>query len=167
MLVKDAMDKTVAVCVPFDSAKNAATIMRRNDIAFIPVIENEPTHVYMGAVTDRSLCLRVIGNGLDPDKTQLSECLGYQTAFCRPEDPIERAVQTMRRKRLKALAVLNADREVVGVVSLDDLLKKASSVAAKMGGESANRARKQPRSAGYSSAHRAPESQLTKTHPRF
>lgn len=76
MLVKQVMDKTAAVCVPFDTAKSAAAIMKRNDIGFIPVVENEPTHTYIGAVTDRSLCLRVIGEGLDPDRTQLAECVG-------------------------------------------------------------------------------------------
>lgn len=126
MLIQQVMDKTAAVCVPFDTAKAAATIMKRNNIDFIPVVENEPTHTYMGAVTDRILCLRVIGEGLDPEKTQLSECLRYQNVFCRPDDPIEKALQTMRRKRMDALAVLDDRREVVGVVSLDDLLKRTS-----------------------------------------
>src|ERR1700687_707430 len=107
MLIKQVMDKTVAVCVPFDTVKAAVTIMKRNNIDFIPVVENEPTHTYMGAVTDRILCLRVIGEGLDPEKTLLSECLSYQNVFCRPDDPIEKALQTMRRKRMDALAVLD------------------------------------------------------------
>jgi CBS domain-containing protein len=126
MLIQQVMDKIAAVCVPFDTAKAAATIMKRNNIDFIPVVENEPTHTYMGAVTDRILCLRVIGEGLDPEKTLLSECLSYQNVFCSPNDPIEKALQTMRRKRMDALAVLDDRREVVGVVSLDDLLKRTS-----------------------------------------
>jgi len=127
MLIKQVMDKTAACCVPYDTAKAAVTIMKRNNIGFIPVAENEPPHTYMGAVTDRSLCLRVIGEGLDPEKTLLSECLNYQNAFCRPDDPIEKALLTMRRKRMNALAVLDANGQVVGVVSLDDLLKRTSS----------------------------------------
>ena len=126
MLIKQVMDQTVAVCVPFDTVKAAVSIMKRNNIDFIPVVENEPTYTDMGAVTDRSLCLRVIGEGLDPERTQVSECLEYQNAFCRPEDPIEKALQTMRRKRMDALAVLDDRREVVGVVSLDDLLRRTS-----------------------------------------
>jgi CBS domain-containing protein len=126
MLIKQVMDKTAAVCVPFDTVKAAVTIMKRNNIDFIPVVENELTHMYMGAVTDRILCLRVIGEGLDPEKAQLSACLSYQSIFCSPEDPIEKARQTMRRKRMDAMAVLDDRREVVGVVSLDDLLRRTS-----------------------------------------
>lgn len=126
MLIKQVMDKTAAVCVPFDTVKAAVTIMKRNNIDFIPVAENEPTHTYIGAVTDRILCLRVIGEGLDPEKTPLSECLSYQNVFCRPDDPIEKALQTLQRKRMDALAVLDDRREVVGVVSLNDLLQRTS-----------------------------------------
>lgn len=127
MLIKDLMDKTAAVCVPFDTAQSAATIMKRNEISFIPVVENEPTHMYVGAVTDRLLCLRIVAEGLDSAKIQLAECISYQKVFCRPDDPIEKPIQTMKRRRLNALAVVDRGRNVVGVVLLDQLANRGRS----------------------------------------
>ena len=121
MLIKDLMDKTAAVCVPFDTAQSAAAIMKRNDVGFIPVVENEPTHMYVGAITDRLLCLRIVSEGLDSAKIQLAECVSYEKVFCRPDDPIEKAIQIMKRKRLNALAVVDRGRNVLGVVLLDQL----------------------------------------------
>jgi CBS domain-containing protein len=51
----------------------------------------------------------------------------YQNIFCRRDDPVEKALQTMRRKRMNALAVLDRNRNVVGAVLFDEVLKRTVS----------------------------------------
>lgn len=124
MLVKQVMHKTPPFCVQFDTAQNAAIIMKRNGVSFVPVVENEPTHSYIGAVSDRDLAVRVLAEGRGPE-TSIAEIAANRNAFCRPDDPVEKALQTMSRKRMSNLAVLDDERQVVGVVSLDDIVEFA------------------------------------------
>ena len=124
MLVKQVMDKTPAFCVQFDTVENAAIIMKRNGISFVPVVENEPTHAYIGAVSDRDLVVRVLAEGRGP-QTSVSEIAANRDAFCRPDDPVEKAIRTMSRKRINNLPVLDDERQVIGVVSLDDIVEYA------------------------------------------
>ena len=123
MLIKDVMDKAAAVCVPFDTAQSAATIMKRNDIGFIPVVENEPTHMYVGAITDRLLCLRIVGEGLDSAKNPAFGGMRQlpKNLFAAPMIRLRKLSKTMKRKRLDALAVVDRCRNVVGVVLLDSI----------------------------------------------
>jgi CBS domain-containing protein len=131
MLVKQVMDKTPPFCVQFDTAKNAAMIMKRNGVTFVPVVENEPTHMYIGAVSDRDLAIRVLAEGRGPDTT-VSDIAANRDAFCRPDDPVEKALRTMARKRMNNLAVLDDERQVVGIVSLDDIVECAMPDGAKV-----------------------------------
>lgn len=121
MLVKHAMDTTPAICNQFDSVQDAAMIMKRNRISFLPVAENEPPHTYVGAITHRDL-VHAIAEGATAD-SKISELARYQKIFARRDDPIEKAIQTMERNDLSGLAVLDRERQVIGVISLADASK--------------------------------------------
>ncbi len=126
MLVSKVMDRTPAFCVPFDTARNAAAIMKQNDIEFVSVIENEPTHRFVGVVTDRDLCLRVVADGRDPEHTQLSEVMTTPGVSCHPDDDVAKAVRIMRRRGVHHLAVLDEQDSLVGVISMAAVLRRAA-----------------------------------------
>jgi CBS domain-containing protein len=123
MRVRDLMKKEPPYCVPFDTAQAAASIMKRYDVHFIPIIENEPTHMLVGVVTDRDLCLRVVAEGKDPGEVQLADCMTTNPVVCNPEDGIEQAIQRMASARLHQLPVVDVNGTVQGVISLHDALQ--------------------------------------------
>lgn len=123
MRVRDLMKKQPPFCVPFDTAQSAASIMKHYDVHFIPIIENEPTHLLVGVVTDRDLCLRVVAEGKDPGEVQLADCMTTNPVVCNPEDDIDQAIQRMASARLHQLPVVDANGTVQGVISLQDALQ--------------------------------------------
>jgi CBS domain-containing protein len=122
ILVKEVIDTQAPFCNQFDTAKSAVAIMRRSGVAFLPVVENEPPHAYVGAVTDRDL-LHELANGLSPE-TGLSEVVGYRNATCADDDPLDKAMQIMRREKVGDLAVLNDEGHYLGIVTLDDIARR-------------------------------------------
>lgn len=124
MLVSSIMDTTPACCVPFDTADAVASVMKRNDIEFMPVIENEPTHMFVGVITDRDLCLRVLADRKNPEHTQIGDVMTVPGVSCRRDDDLEKAVRLMRRRGVHHLPVLDDQDCVVGVISMTDALLK-------------------------------------------
>ena len=158
MLVDSIMDTTPALCVPFDTADAVASVMKRNDIEFMPVVENEPTHMFVGVITDRDLCLRVVAERRNPDRTRVGEIMTSPGVSCRRDDDLEKAVRLMRRRGVHHLPVLDNQDCVVGVVSMADALLKlnrkprangaaAAKVPARSNSATRRRARKPPASA--------------------
>jgi CBS domain-containing protein len=123
MRVGDLMKKEPPFCVPFDTARGAASIMKHHDVSFIPIIENEPTHMLVGVVTDRDLCLRVVAEGKDPNEVQLADCMTNAPVVCHPQDDIGETIQLMVSARLHQLPVVDENGSVQGVISLHDALQ--------------------------------------------
>ncbi|HLI63571.1 MAG TPA: CBS domain-containing protein [Terriglobales bacterium] len=123
MRVRDIMRKEPPFCVPFDTAQAAASIMKHYDVHFIPIIENEPTHMLVGVVTDRDLCLRVVAEGKSPGEVQLAECMTTSPVVCGPGDDIEQAIQRMSSARLHQLPVVDGNGAMQGVISLNEALQ--------------------------------------------
>lgn len=94
MRVSDLMKKEPPFCVPFDTAQRAASAMKHYDVHFISIVENEPTHMLVGVVTDRDLCLRVVAEGKDPNEVKLADCMSNDPVLCHPQDDISKAIPT-------------------------------------------------------------------------
>ena len=54
------MTRDPASCLPLDTARQAALLMKGQDVGPIPVVENRKTNRLVGIVTDRDLTLKVI-----------------------------------------------------------------------------------------------------------
>jgi CBS domain-containing protein len=77
----------------------------------------------VGIVTDRDLALRVVGAGRDPLETLVSQVMttSVHTAF--EEMPIENALTLMRSQAVRRLLVVQKTGELIGIVTLDDVLE--------------------------------------------
>lgn len=125
MKVSEVMSKHPACCWPSNSALAAAMMMQQRDSGVLPVIQNPFTTKLVGVVTDRDLCLHVVAAGRDPAHIWISECMTEDPVCCTGEDDVRRALELMKEHRVRRLPVVNAKREVVGMLSFSDLLRQA------------------------------------------
>ncbi len=125
MRIKQIMTKDPSSCVPSDSAKHAATIMRAEHAGIVPVIENEQSRKVVGVVTDRDLCMNVVAEGRDPQSVPVAECMTTKVVTCSPNDSTDQATHFMRENQIRRIVVVNEGRELVGIVALADLVKRA------------------------------------------
>src|ERR1700752_479194 len=76
-----------------------------------------------GIVTERDYLRRVTLEGRDERTTPVREIVTSELVYTTPESTIEECMAIMTERRIRHLPVLDDAREVVGVVSIGDLVK--------------------------------------------
>lgn len=76
----------------------------------------------IGMVTDRDLVLRVLAAGKDPQTTSVHDVMTRDPQVVGEDTPIESALTLMRTGSFRRIPVVNRERELVGILSLDDVL---------------------------------------------
>ena len=77
----------------------------------------------VGIVTERDYLRRVAIVGRDERTTPVREVMSAPIVYTTPESLIEECMAVMTEQRIRHLPVLTESREVMGVVSIGDLVK--------------------------------------------
>ncbi len=122
MQVAEVMTAGVITCPPGCSAQSAAAMMRQHDIGILPVVFTGYSRKLLGVVTDRDLCLAVLGAG-HPPTVEVQECMTARVVTCAPHDDVQAAVHLMQEHQVRRLPVVDPEGRLVGIVSLADLVR--------------------------------------------
>jgi CBS domain-containing protein len=98
--------------------------MQETDTGIVPVIQDPFTPILVGVVTDRDLCLHVVAAGKDPSATWVDGCMTPDPVYCTEQDDISLALDLMKAHRIRRVPVVNEKHEIVGILSLGDLVCK-------------------------------------------
>ncbi|MFC7528972.1 CBS domain-containing protein [Actinoplanes sp. GCM10030250] len=126
-LVADAMTRRV-IYLPEDTPLDeAAQVMRDQGIGDV-VVTRGPTMA--GLVTDRDIVVRALAEGLPPATTTLGAIASRELIMIEQSATVSESVNAMRDRGVRRLLVCDADRKVVGIISLSDLALLPHSAAA-------------------------------------
>jgi CBS domain-containing protein len=103
-----------------ESAEVAAERMHQRAVGTLVVVNDAGQPI--GIVTDRDLVTRVMARGRAPAETQLREVMTASPKTASEQEPIEKALATMRRGNFRRLPIVDSDNRLVGLVTLDDIL---------------------------------------------
>ena len=121
--------------VTIDSAGTpvqAAGLMREHHVGALVVITQAPEGPQVsGIVTDRDLVIGALASGRDRGGVTIGELASDRNVSVSEEDDLSGAIAVMREGGVRRLLVTNAEQQLVGVVSLDDLM---DACAAEMAG---------------------------------
>jgi CBS domain-containing protein len=123
MQVKDIMTKLVLIIPEQTSAEDAARIMRDSNLGMLPIGEKD--HI-VGVVTDRDLVIRVMAAGKDAKHTSVDAVMTTEAFHCFDDQDVEDACFMMQEKHVRRLLVFNRSRDVIGVLSLDDVATRTN-----------------------------------------
>jgi CBS domain-containing protein len=123
MRIRELMTRDPCCCTPADSAQRAGALMRRFDVGVLPIVDDEYHRRLLGIVTDRDLCLTVIGPDRRPSEVTVEECMLRNPVCCSPDDEVHTVVQLMSTHHVRRLPVVNAHGFLVGMMSLTDLIR--------------------------------------------
>lgn len=117
MLVKDTMSRAVKTVSPETTIKEAARIMADADLGALPVAAGD--HL-AGMVTDRDIVVRgvAIGKGLE---TTVGEVMTHDVLYCHEDEDIGHIAANLAENQVRRLPVVDADKRLVGIVSLADI----------------------------------------------
>ena len=125
MKVREAMSKTISTAKAGDTIQHVATLMRKEDAGFIPVVEGDRL---LGVVTDRDIVIRCLAEGKGLDAI-VDACMSKDVATIAADDNLEDAAKLMERQEIRRLPVMDNGR-LVGILSHGNLVQATDSEGA-------------------------------------
>jgi CBS domain-containing protein len=128
MKVRDLMTANVDCCDPTTSLTDAAMAMWRRDCGVVPVVQGKKL---VGVITDRDICIATATRHEPPEQIPVGQVMRSEVFTCRPEEDVHDALDTMREHRVRRLPVVDALESIVGMLSLNDVIRRAEPVGKK------------------------------------
>ena len=114
--------RIVATVSPRETVRVAARRMAEHEVGTLVVVESDGVTRPIGIVTDRDIAIRCVGGGLDPDNTPVSKMMTSPVATVEEHSSVEDAVSRMAVTSARRLVVTGDEGELVGILSLDDVI---------------------------------------------
>lgn len=118
MKIKDIMTPEVEIVGPDASLQEAAAKMRSCDCGAVPVCDGKKV---VGIITDRDIVVRAVAAGDDFFSKKVSDVMSRDVAYCFEDDDLSKAERLMEDKQIRRLIVLDASKQLAGIVSIGDL----------------------------------------------
>ena len=115
--VSEVMTSDVKVVRPDESVQKAAAIMSEQDIGALPVCDGTRLK---GMITDRDIAVRAVASGRGVD-TPVREVMTDEVIWCTQDSDIQDLLKRMGADQVRRIPVLDANRNLVGIVALGDL----------------------------------------------
>jgi CBS domain-containing protein len=125
MLVKDLCVPNVVTCDPHANILDAARLMRQHHVGDVVVVD-DPKRVEgvpLGIITDRDLAIEVLGRGLDPAVTKVVSVMRKPVVVAYETEHLTALVDRMRAHGVRRMPVVANEGEIIGIVSLEDVLR--------------------------------------------
>lgn len=121
MRVRDIMTQPATTCAPETSIAAASYLMEDHNCGILPIVNIRRRLI--GVVTDRDLLLAAAGTLRYASVVTVHEAMTAPVMTCFPDDDLKAAVNTMRTRAVRRLPVIDRDRHVIGVLSIDDVVR--------------------------------------------
>ncbi|KQT42422.1 MULTISPECIES: CBS domain-containing protein [unclassified Methylophilus] len=119
MLISQIMTPEVIVASPNDTLRSAARTMLEHDLGILPICENDEL---IGMLSDRDITIRAVARGLSLDDTRISQLLGTEARYVFDDQTVEEAAHEMKQFQIRRLPVLDRENQLVGIISLADIV---------------------------------------------
>jgi CBS domain-containing protein len=125
MKVSDICHAPVITVRETDELRQAAQLMREKHVGYLVVVEpafREGSFTACGVITDRDMVVSVIAKDADPKLLTVGDVMTRNPIAVDKDDSIADALQEMRRLGVRRIPVVSEHGELVGILSLDDVL---------------------------------------------
>ncbi len=119
MLVSDIMSSQVHSCTIDQSAGDAVELMELFDIGCVPIVDTRRSPIAM--VTDRDIAIATHNCNLAPRSISIRNVMSKGLFSCNASDSVAAAERTMRDWQVRRLPVVDANGQLCGILSLNDI----------------------------------------------
>jgi CBS domain-containing protein len=126
MNVGDFCQKNPITVRPFDDLIVAARLMREKHVGYVVVVEpavREDAFRPAGVLTDRDVVVTVVAKEADPRSLRVSDVMTPAPVVASAEESLGSALKKMRKIGVRRLPVVGEREELVGVISIDDIVE--------------------------------------------
>jgi CBS domain-containing protein len=116
--VSDVMTKQVIYLPAETTLDEAARVMKEADIGDVVVTDGA---TLAGMLTDRDIVVRAVAERSDPAVTTIGSIITREVVMIEQHSTAAEAAALMRERGIRRVLVCDAERKLVGIVSLGDL----------------------------------------------
>lgn len=101
----------------------AAKLMRENHVGCLVVVDEVGgMRVVVGLLTDRDIVTSVVAADADPRNLMVEDVMTTDLVTARESDSLIDVMGSMRRKGVRRVPVVGAESELIGIITMDDVL---------------------------------------------
>ena len=115
--IQDAMTSNPTTIEPGTPAREAAKLMKTEDIGSLPIVEDARL---IGMITDRDLAIRVLAEDKDAG-TAIGEIASKDLVTVDPQQSLEEAARLMAEHQIRRIPVVEEDGKLVGILAQADV----------------------------------------------
>ncbi len=119
LLVRDVMTTNVKTVRPYSSVKDVVRKMNKFYIGCVLVVEEERP---VGIITERDILRRIVEQGYDPAVVKAKDIMSTQLVTISGDVSVEEAARLMARRKIKKLPVVENEK-LVGIVTSMDVMR--------------------------------------------
>jgi CBS domain-containing protein len=124
MGIGEICNRQVIVVTKEAKAAEAARLMREHHVGDVVVVmEGAGARTPVGILTDRDIVVEVVAAGLDPAFVSVGEITLGGVATVDENTGVYETIIYMRDKGIRRMPVVGAEGELIGIVTLDDLIE--------------------------------------------
>ena len=119
--VADVMTRGVRTMSPSDTVVRAAQAMDELNVGVIPVCDGEKL---VGMVTDRDIVVRGVAQEADTKSLKLADVMSTNVRCATEDEDVDEVLSEMADAQIRRLPVVDAQKRLVGIISLGDIAAK-------------------------------------------
>jgi CBS domain-containing protein len=123
MRVRDIMTIDLVSCRKETDIGTAARLMFEGRFGTLPVVDDQGT--VAGIITDRDIAMAAATRQRNASHIAVHEAMSQHVRTCFADDELSAALKQMEEGRVRRLPVLGATGQLAGIVSLDDVVRRA------------------------------------------
>ena len=123
MAIGKLCNREVIVVNKGENALEAAKLMRQYHVGDVVVVEDKDNRkVPTGILTDRDIVIELVAEQVDPESVTVEDVMSDQLLVLNESDELLDTMEQMRDKGVRRAQVVGKDGELVGILTLDDML---------------------------------------------
>lgn len=105
----------------------AGRVMAEIEGGILPVVGADGR--VAGVITDRDICLALAARDRRPSEVQARQIMSSELFSCAPDHDVRSALHWMGACKVRRLVVVDAQRRLLGLLSLDDVVLQSRALA--------------------------------------
>jgi len=120
--IQEVMTRDVQTISTQETVQRAAQLMDELNVGAIPVVDDGKL---VGMVTDRDITVRSVAVGQDPTTTRVNDVMSTDVRTCTIDQSVDDVLAQMADVQIRRVPVLDGNGQIIGIVSLGDVVTKA------------------------------------------